>query len=216
MGGAALLALWGRPTRHVVQERMSQPLEQLFPERFGAWQLDARQAALVRPAADEAKRYGIYDQVLERVYIDTQGQQVMLSVAYGSEQSPGLQAHRPEVCYPSGGFRLAGALSRQVLSLAGQPVPVTQLHAERPGRSEPITYWVVLGDEAQADEQAFRWRQLRLGLRGIITDGMLVRVSSLDRDTQRAHTLQARFADEMLRAMAPTHRLRAIGKPPGT
>jgi EpsI family protein len=213
MGGAALLAVAAKPSRQMADERLAQPLEKLFPAELPGWRADERSAAFVRPATEQGKRYGIYDQVLERIYLGPQGEQVMMSVAFGAEQSVGLQMHRPEVCYPSGGFKLQGHVTRHTLTLAGQPVPVTRLLATMPGRPEPITYWSVLGDEAQVNDTAFRWRQIGAGLRGTILDGMLVRLSSIDANAERAYAAQARLADALVRAIEPAHRVRVIGRP---
>src|SRR5207237_5766606 len=119
--------------------------------------------------------------VLQRSYVDSNGSGIMLCVAYGSEQSPALQVHRPEICYASSGFKV-GEVERTAVQLAGHRLPVARLHATMVGRSEPVTYWMVLGDSAVADTSSFRWRQLSISLRREIKDGMLVRVSSIGRD----------------------------------
>jgi len=90
-------------------------------------------------------------------------------------------------------------------------VPASQLHATRPGRSEPITYWTIFGDEVENEPREVEWLKIRAGLQGRILDGMLIRISSLDRDTQRAHALQARFADALVQGIDPRYRSRAIG-----
>lgn len=213
MGATAALAVWARPSRAVADARGRQPLEDLFPASAAGWQFDPRASGVVRPATEQGRVYGIYDQVLERVYAHADGRRVMLSVAYGAEQSVGLQMHRPEVCYPSSGFKVR-ELHQASVPVAGQAVPVTRLTAMLPGRPEPITYWSVLGDVAQTDAMAFRWRQITSGLRGQILDGMLVRVSSIDADDARAFRTHAEFADALARAMSPDHRRRVIGIAP--
>jgi hypothetical protein len=47
-----------------------------------------------------------------------------------------------------------------------------------------------------------------------VLDGLLVRVSSIDRDTVGAHRLQARFADQLAQAMTAEQRERAFGALP--
>lgn len=212
MGGTAALAVVAKPRHRLADDRPQVPLEAVFPERFGRWAVAPSAGALVRPADETGKLYGIYDQVLERVYLDPTGQAVMLSVAYGTEQSVGLQVHRPEVCYPGGGFKIS-KLQRLSVPIAGQPLPVTRLLATHPGRIEPITYWTVLGDEVENDARAFRWRQIASGLRGHILDGMLVRISTIDNQTERAWALQAKFADDLVAAVPAALRERVIGKP---
>jgi EpsI family protein len=134
-------------------------------------------------------------------------------VAYGSEQSPALQGHRPEICYASSGFRV-GPTSRTTIAIGTRKLAATQLHAAMVGRSEAVTYWTVLGDEVVGDGSSFRWRQLALGLRGEIRDGMLVRVSSLGQDVAAGYRLHARFARELLQGVPAEHHARVFGAPP--
>jgi EpsI family protein len=152
----------------------------------------------------------MYDQVLERTYLDGEGHRVMLSVAYGRQQSVGLQMHRPEVCYRAGGFHVQGIRAGQI-RLGGRTLPVTRLFASLEGRPEPITYWRLLGDEVVADESQFRLRQLSLGARREIPDGLLVRVSSIDADVPAAYRIQERFVRDMAAAMDPVQRRRVLG-----
>ncbi len=212
MGGAAALAVVAKPTRRLADERPPVKLESVFPARFGDWQTAPVAGALVRPADEAGRFYGIYDQVLERIYVHPSGERMMLSVAYGTEQSVGLQVHRPEVCYPGSGFVIT-RLQRLDLPVAGRPLPGSRLLATHSSRSEPITYWTVLGDVVENDSRAFRWRQLKFGLQGQILDGMLVRISSFDTDPERAWTRQAAFASELVSAVPEALRVRVIGKP---
>jgi EpsI family protein len=211
MAGTALASLVMRP-QQVPNPRRTQPLEAVFPDRFAGWQPAPEHAGVMRPATEQADAYRIYDQVLERVYANGEGDRIMLSVAYGSQQSEALKLHRPEVCYEGGGFQV-GQVQPASLVLAGQPVPATRLWARHPQRSEPITYWTVLGDQVQDSALAFRWRQVLAGLRGHWLDGMLVRVSSIDTQTDRAWRLQAEFADALVRAVPEAQRHRVVGRP---
>lgn len=212
LGGAMLAtaaaAEFGKPQRRVGQALPS--LEEIFPRTAGAWVTDRHAEAFVQPPPAQGRAYGIYDQVLERHYLDARGQRVMLSVAYGSEQSESLQVHRPEVCYAGSGFRV-GAVSTAVLDVAGRTLPVRRLMAEAPGRPEPITYWVVLGNEVLADDSQLRWRRIAAGLRGELLDGLLVRVSSLQRDTAAAWQMHAAFAADLAAALAPRWQPRVLG-----
>ena len=209
---AAFSAVFVPRPQPLAQERAQTPLETLFPERFGRWRPDPAAAALVRPAFEQAKQFQIYDQVLERTYMDEQGHRVMLSVAYGRQQSVGLQMHRPEVCYKAGGFHVQDVAAGEI-ALPDGPLPVTRLFARMEERPEPITYWRLLGDDVIRDESQFKLRQLTWGATGTIPDGMLVRVSSVDMDVAAAHALQAAFIGEMARAMTPAQRIRVLGRP---
>lgn len=187
------------------------PLEALFPQHVGEWQPDPVAVGFVRPAFEQAKRFQMYDQVLERVYVNPAGERIMLSVAYGRQQSVGLQVHRPEVCYKAGGFEVGAVQSGQI-DLPGHALPVTRLVATMPERQEPITYWRLLGDKVVANEAAFKLDQIAAGLRGRgIDDGLLVRVSSLGADAEAAWRLQAHFVRELDRAQDDAQRRRTTG-----
>lgn len=216
MVAVAGLSAVGKPSAVASLDARAQvPLESIFPSAFGDWRLDPASSVFVRPAVDQAKQFQMYDQVLERTYINGQGQRLMLSVAYGRQQSVGLQMHRPEVCYRAGGFQVRD-VAPATLQVAGRELPVTHLLAHMEGRTEPITYWRLLGKGVVTDDSSFKFRQLSLGLRGRVLDGLLVRVSSIDRDTAGAHRLQARFADQLARAMNPEQQERAFGAAPGS
>lgn len=212
MVSVAVLAALGKPVAERPEGAPAPRLDEVFPREFGDWRIDEASKAFVRPPDQLGRLYGIYDQVLERSYIDPQGRRVMLSVAFGSEQSAGLKMHRPEVCYAVGGYEVSGLRRGETLALAGRAVPVTRLHALRPGRSEPITYWTVLGDVVVPDRVGFALRQLSFGLRRRLLDGMLVRVSSIDADPAEAYDLQARFAQALAAALKPADRPKVIGR----
>lgn len=210
MAAAAGLAALGRPRRVDVTGRLAVPLEQIFPAQIGAWRIDPAAAGLPVSARELGRRFQMYSQVLERTYVDPQGKRVMLSVAYGGDQSGSVQMHRPEVCYQASGFKVSG---RQAVTLALGPrrLPATRLFARGDERPEPITYWTVLGDEVIGDPRRFQFAQLIAGLRGQTADGMLVRISSIDADTRRAYDVQARFAQALYAAVPPRFTDRVFG-----
>jgi len=212
MAGAAALGALGKPGGGAAAGEPGLALDGIFPGHFGEWQIDARSSNFVRPPTTEGKAYGLYDQVLERVYANTAGERMMLSVAYGREQSAGMQLHRPEVCYRFGGFRVEDVHPARI-NLAGRTLPVTQLLATKPGRSEPLTYWATLGDELVESRIGFRWRQLTNGLQRRLLDGMLVRISSIDADAQRAYLRQAQFASALVTAVPSRWLAKVVGQP---
>lgn len=212
MAAASGLAWIARPTQEAGDAGIGIDLDKLVPQAFGVWRLDESMRAFVRPAALQGQLYGIYDQVLERAYIDDQGRQVMLSVVYGRQQSASLQLHRPEVCYRANGYRVHDSRAGMA-SLAGREIPVTDLRAELPGRLEPVTYWTLLGGEPVADTSEFRWRRLGFALRRKLTDGLLVRVSSINVPPEAAFELHRSFADSLLRSMSAHDQALVAGQP---
>ena len=209
MAAASMSGALMRPKR-LADDDQRLELERLFPAAFGSWRTDIAAAAFVRADTERTVERGIYDQVFERTYVNAAGWRVMLSVAYGGEQTAGLELHWPEVCYRYGGFSVRREPGL-AMTAGGASFAVSRLFAERPGRPEPITYWVVLGGEAIADASTYRLRRLDHAVRRSVPDGLLVRVSSIDPDVDRAFSLQAAFIDEMLLALPPADRRRVVG-----
>ena len=206
-------AYFGRPTVFLADQIGKPDLELLFPKRFGDWQIDTAMP-VVLPAPDvQAQLNAIYNQVLSRTYVNTAGQRIMLAVAYGGDQSDGASAHRPEVCYPAQGFAIIGN-ERAVQPLGAGSLPVRRLISRLGDRSEPITYWVVVGREVATSGIEQKLAQMRYGLHGVIADGMLVRVSSIGTDMAQAHALQAGFIADLAAAMPGPSRGRVFGALP--
>jgi EpsI family protein len=176
-------------------------LETLVPERFSGWVHDQRAEIAVVSPEIKADLQRLYSQSLARTYVNAQGERVMLSIAYGGHQlGNALQAHRPEYCYRAQGFTLLG-MEETTLSLVGQSLPVRRLLTRLDDRMEPVTYWMTVGEQLALPGLSRKLAQIRYGLQGEIPDGMLVRVSSLDRDSGRAFALQARFIADLQGAL---------------
>ena len=207
---AAAFANWMTPTVHMSDELGKPDLETLFPKEFNGWRLDAR-AAMVLPSPEtQALLNSIYNQTLTRTYINAAGYRIMLSVAYGGDQSDGTRAHLPERCYPAQGFQITANASG-LLELDGRKVAVRRLMAKYGQRDEPITYWLVVGDRVTVSRLDQKFAQFRLGLKGLIPDGMLVRVSSIDGNSERGHAQQAAFLAELAAAVPHAGRDRIFG-----
>ena len=211
MLAATVLGHAMRPTRHLSDMVPKINLEAIFPRSFGDWQLDTRlPVAIVAPDV-QAKLNELYNQVLTRTYVNARGDRIMVSVAYGGDQSDATRAHRPDVCYPAQGFEI---LSQKWVSLRmpDRILPVEQMLAKLGGRIEPVTFWFAVGDHVAVSGQDQKIQQLRYGLQGIIPDGMLVRVSSLDSEADRAYALQADFIRQMQLAFDPAWIPRVFGR----
>ncbi len=211
---AAVLVAWAwRPTHFLADSKPRVDLESLIPRKIGDWDVDPTLIPL-QPAPDLQKVIAeTYDQTLARTYRNDRGDRIMLSMAYGRNQHEGMNTHRPEICYPGQGFPIVPGSSQQVvLPFHGQPVMVTRLVAESASRIEPITYWLIVGDTITTYGRGHKWVALEYGLRGKIPDGMLIRISSIDRQSERAYALQQQFIGQMLDAMTPSGRLAVLGR----
>ena len=104
MVASSVSAVVFSPLPETEVHRASIGLETMVPTRFGDWQLDETVLPVLPPPDVEAKVKQIYDETLARTYIDRTGERVMLSIAYGGDQTGRLRVHRPESCYSGQGF----------------------------------------------------------------------------------------------------------------
>jgi EpsI family protein len=187
-------------------------LEMAIPKQFGAWTL-APNVKPITPSDVEgvvdpdAKNGQIYSQEVGRSYVDRSGNLVMLMVAYGPVQNYRLKAHRPEMCYTAAGFRISQKHGEELTYTEGQqPLKLTRLVAERESRFEPISYWMRVGNDIATgvvDRQIIR---LKYGLRGIIPDGALIRISTVGLSQEMSFKVQDQFIHDFLEAIAPQDR----------
>jgi len=187
-------------------------LEKLVPRSFGDWRIDAS-IVPIPPSPDvQANLDKLYDQIVNRTYVNGAGQRIMLSIAYGGDQSDSLKAHRQEVCYSAQGFSIVELLQGEV-RFDDRHIPATRLLAVKGGRSEPVTYWFTMGDHVVMSRVGRLLLQLRYGLQGEIPDGMLVRVSNLSGDSGASYQAHARFLQDMLKSIDPPAVSRLAGRP---
>jgi len=211
MIGAAGLALAMKPTHMLAEGIAKISLEDMIPKQFADWRVDPAIAPVVPDPALQANLDKLYNQTLARTYVNGRGERIMLSIAYGGDQSgDSTQVHRPEFCYAAQGFQLLYNVVDALGTQYGE-LPVRRLIATQGARKEPITYWITIGDKATLPGIGRKLMQIRYGLTGKVPDGMLVRVSSIGGDTRREYELQNRFINELLAATSPSDRVRLIG-----
>jgi len=185
-------------------------LEDMLPREFAGWRIDPASVPIA-PAPDvKANLDRIYNQIVSRTYVNDAGDMMMLTVAYGGDQSDALKAHRQENCYAAQGFSIQG-LAHGPMSVAGREIPVTRMLAVRGERSEPVTYWLTMGNRVVVGRLERLRVQLESGLGGRMPDGMLVRVSSLSNDAPAAFARQGAFMNAALASMKPADAARLVG-----
>jgi EpsI family protein len=207
--GAAVLAKVLEPRELMARSSASLNLEQVIPRQFGSWKLlpeispvvPADPEGYVEPDPNSAR---IYSQEVGRSYTDGDGNIVMLLVAYGPVQNYRLKAHRPEICYTAQGFRVS---EKTIAELSYRddvrPIEMTRLTAEREARFEPISYWMRVGNDISNGVIERQIIRLKYGLRGIIPDGALIRVSTIGLAKDASFKLQDQFIRDLLAAIPP-------------
>lgn len=210
MFAAAGLALALKPSVMMADAGPQLDLEVLIPKTFGDWKIDDTIVPLVANPEQEALLDEIYSQTLSRTYINSKGERMMLSIAYGGNQSRSMQVHRPEVCYTAQGFQV-GQMQKSSINLNGAPLPVMKLVATQGPRTEPIIYWVNIGGDAVRGNLEQGLARLRYGLTGKVPDGLLFRVSAISDNLQQSYATQEVFVRDLLASLTPAQRLRLTG-----
>nr|WP_314445828.1 exosortase-associated protein EpsI, V-type [uncultured Sphingomonas sp.] len=173
-------------------------LDSLVPRQIGSWQF-LTNSGLVVPTED-ALSAALYSELLTRVYTNGSEPPIMLLIAQSAGQSGFLQIHRPEYCYPAGGFELSPIVPMQ-LPAGGKAVEANRLTASLPGRVEQIIYFTRIGRR-----MPLSWAQQRLAvamdnLNGIVPDAVLTRVSTIDMDQEAGNARLADFVEKMIAGM---------------
>jgi EpsI family protein len=210
MIASVLASIYLQPEYKLADDRDSFLLETVIPKRIGQWTyyetLDNR---VVDPVIKN-KLDRIYSQILSRTYVSSDGYQIMLVIAYGEDQRSDMAVHYPEVCYPAQGFQLKSIINSEI-SLSNKNIAVKRLEAYQNARYEPITYWTTIGDYVSMGGVNKRFLELRYGLKGIIPDGLLLRVSSIDDDSSRAYNMQTNFIKQLIKSLPEKHKKIIIG-----
>jgi EpsI family protein len=208
---AAVAATWLiKPQKMLADSTPPIILERSVPLAFGRWRLDPDVVAVVPSSVKQQAISQIYSQTLSRTYINAQGQRVMLAIAYGSNQTRQLRAHRQEVCYVAQGFQIE-ALHADQLQVGGANIPVTRLVASNGPRIEPVTYWFTMGSSVVRSYLDRQLVELQYALSDYIPDGYLLRVSTIGADVPAAYALQGAFVAELMAALEPPVRRRLLG-----
>jgi EpsI family protein len=185
-------------------------LELNVPKRFGGWaELQEKGVQVSDPRADELVRT-LYGEILSRSYVNQGGYRIMLSLAWGANQTGNLQAHRPEVCYPAQGFKLLMKKDGKLATTFGS-IDVVRLDTVLGTRHEPVTYWLTNGNQVVRTPWDQRMAQIRLWMTGEVPDGLLFRISSIDADTDQAYAMQQKFAADLLASVPAKFRTRLSG-----
>ena len=211
MCGAAIAGVAGKPTRKKGDDVIK--LETAVPRQFAGWtEVLGQSGQVVNPQTQELLDK-LYSQILTRTYVNKDGYRIMLSLAYGDDQRGGLQAHRPEVCYPAQGFKVLSLHDGALATSYGQ-IDVRRLTTTMGARDEPVTYWLTVGDHVIRNKFDKRMMEFRLAFTGQIPDGLLFRISSIDKDPKRAFAIQQQFAADLMGAVPADTRRQLSGIAP--
>lgn len=212
--GTALLGIGGaavaRQPKSIAKPIRKETLDRLIPMRIGGWTYQDT-SGLVLPPPD-ALSDALYSGLVTRSYASPNRLPIMLLVAYSNVQDGMLQVHRPEVCYPAGGYRISPTQMTEVPNGVGGLIDANSFSADGISRTEQILYWTRIGNHFPTSWLDQRIAVVRANLDGMIPDGALVRISTLAPDMAAAHADLAAFAAELVEASPPMARRLMIGQ----
>jgi EpsI family protein len=187
-------------------------LAAMIPEHFGRWKwIPSSSAGVVNPQQDALSAL-IYTQTLTRIYRnEIDGQSMMLSIAYGTDQRDDLQVHYPEVCYPAQGFDVLSNTKASISTPQGKLMVRRMETRLNVNRNEPVTYWAMLGDKVVLDSMQKKITEMRMSWAGKRADGLLFRVSTVDERNDRAFAGETRFITDLLNELPVSDRHRLSG-----
>ncbi|WP_375391712.1 exosortase-associated protein EpsI, V-type [uncultured Sphingomonas sp.] len=206
--GGALLAAGGVAAArvpHVVARPVRKAeLEKLVPRQIGDWRY-RDESGLVLPPSD-ALSDALYSGLVTRTYAAPNRDPVMLLVAYSNKQDGMMQVHRPEVCYPAGGYKLTSTRPVEIPNGLGGTIPANSFSADGISRTEQVLYWTRVGSYFPVSWTRQRLAVMQANIDGVIPDGVLVRISTLAPDMASALPDLTAFAAALVRAAPPVGR----------
>lgn len=216
MLGSVAASEWFKPSLHWSDAIGTPVYTDLMPMQFGAWQARERQSRVLVNPVQEDNLMRLYTETLARTYVhQPTGRIIMLSVAYGKDQSTDTQLHTPDQCYPSQGFRIEQRQEYDMRTPWGT-IPAVRLQTTRGAQhTEPVTYFIRVGDGLARGSKDRNLARLQMATKGYLVDGMLFRVSEA---TKRADSfeLQEQFILELLDSIGENGRRRVIGRNSGS
>ncbi len=207
-----VLAEWAKPRNSEVQP--APRLEDTIPRQFGDWKelnspyLQVRLETNTVPGMSQP-----YDQTLMRTYVNSQGQQIMVALAWGQKQSQEVKTHRPDVCYVAQGFAIKTLEPTRFKGIATttaattSPVTGQRMVAMNSKAGEAVAYWIRIGSVYSESAWETRKHILTEGFAGRVPDGVLVRASQTIRkseDAAASFPLLEQFLADLVAASPPS------------
>jgi EpsI family protein len=209
---AAGIAYALTPREHLADTALKIEYDNVIPKSFGEWVEAPAYANQIINPQQQATLEQLYSQMVVRTFVHTPtGRRIMLSIAYGRDQSRENQVHKPEVCYPAQGFQIKKIYKDEIVG-SQSPIPVMRLHTSHGQRTEPVTYWIRVGNKLVRGAIEQNIARVGFGLKGQIPDGLLFRVSEIYDDPVASFQIQDEFILTLLAALKPSERAALAGK----
>jgi len=209
----AFVANYARPTRYLAQSSPRNLLVNDVPTKFKDWTKIATDEDMIIDPAQQVVLNYLYADILNASYVNPQDRTVMLSIAYGKDQSEGHDVHKPELCYPAQGFTKLEELDIPIALDTNRTILVHYMKMQKGQRIEPLFYWTLAGDYLYRNKMNKRRIAFQYSLDNLIPDGMIVRVSTLEANNAIAQKSLIDFVKDWYASIPEEQRTRYFGLP---
>ena len=213
MASCFAFAWWLTPKATWFEHIGSPQFEHITPKNFGDWaQVEETGGGTIIDPEQQDAINNLYTQTVSRTYVQqATGRRIMLSLAYGDNQTFSKQLHRPEACYSSQGFKIEN-LHDTKMQVSGQLLTINRMTGIIGQRVEQVTYWIRIGDKViSGPATALNMARMGMGLKGFVADGLLFRVSEVSEDAESSYILQNQFINDFLQALNPAQQMMVLG-----
>ena len=202
MGGAFCVAAgvaYVRTPQVIFPVVKKENFEKLIPETIGSWQFKTSSGVILPPPDALSDR--LYDNLVTSVYSAPEDPAIMFLTAYSNTQDGVLQVHRPEICYPAGGYSLTPTRPMAIENGLGGNISANVFTATGRDRTEHVLYWTRIGNQFPLTWAEQRLAVIRANLDGVIPDGVLVRASLIAPTIDEAMPHLLKFAAQLNQSM---------------
>lgn len=211
MIGTSFISNISKPSRLMSEIDPRVSLLDELPQHFTRWtKLQNNVAEIVDPSRQAVLKY-LYTETLSASYRNANDVLVMLSIAYGKDQSDGHDVHKPDLCYPAQGFAIIEQ-NDMVLALdTHRSITVKYMKTQNRSRIEPLIYWTTSGNYLYSNKLQKKLIDINYTKKRLIPDGMVLRVSTIEADSQLAIESITDFVKDWYAAMPEQQRDRYFG-----
>lgn len=211
MLASAALAAAFMPTARLADVHPRKSLAAEVPHTIGQWKLSPANIAAVLDPTQQAVLEYLYTETYSANYLNADKQLVMLSLAYGKNQSDGNDVHKPDLCYPAQGFTILEEKNFPLVLDSQRTIRVRYLKTQNGPRIEPLIYWTTAGDYVYQGKLEKKMIGLKYSRDNLIPDGLIARVSTFETDTPKAITLLTAYIKDWYGSTPKTERARYFG-----
>lgn len=213
MIATAFFSSSAKPTRMMFEIYPRDKLVNEIPLLFSRWKkLQTNVAEVVDPTQQAVLKY-LYTETLSANYGNVNKGVVMLSIAYGKDQRDGNDVHQPDLCYPAQGFNVIEQSELTLVLDAHRSIVVKYMKTQKGLRIEPLIYWTTLGNNVYRGKLQKKFIDFKYSRENLIPDGMIVRVSTIEEDSEIAMASITDFVKDWYASMPEQQRKRYFGEP---